>query len=106
MIVVRYNRIETTLTVKGHAGAAPEGKDIVCAAASILAFTADACAKEQREKYLPTVTMNKKTGDFRVACRPGKSSATPCRRMLDVIFTGFEILASAYPDFVRTEKED
>jgi len=29
-----------------------------------------------------------------------------CRDVLDTVFTGFEILAGEYPDYVRTNKED
>lgn len=104
MIKVKYNRRETVLHVKGHAGLAPAGKDIVCAGASTLTFTAVACAQDNQEKFMPSITQ--RDGEIRIACSPGKSYVTPCRRMMDTIFTGFEILASDYPDFVRAEKED
>ena len=104
MIRAIYNRKDTELTVKGHAGLAPAGKDIVCAGASTLAFTAIACAQDNGDKFFPSISQ--KGDEIRIACNPGKSYVTPCRRMMDTIFTGFEILASDYPDFVKAQKED
>lgn len=104
MIRARYDRRAYCLTVEGHAGAGAKGRDLVCAAASALAFTAAACAEDGREKFLPAVCRGE--GRLRVACRPGRRHAAACRRMLDTVFTGFELLANQYPDFVRAEKEN
>jgi len=104
MIRATYNRQETRLTVKGHAGSAPKGQDLICAAASILGFTAVACAEDNKDKYFPAITQH--DGELRIECSPLKSYITPCRRMLDTVFTGMELLESEYPDFVRTERED
>ena len=104
MIRANYNRKETILTVKGHAQSAPKGEDLICAAASILAFTAVAAAEDNKEKYLPRITQH--DGEMRIECRPTSSYITPCRRMLDTIYAGYEILANEYPDFVRTTKEE
>ena len=105
MVEVRYDRRACTLSVCGHAGAAPHGEDLVCAAASILGFTAVSCAEEHRESYLPSALA--KDGEIRISCRPTtRHRAEKCREMRDVIFTGFEILEKKYPDYVRTERED
>ena len=104
MVVARYNRKECTLTVKGHAMAGDKGTDLVCASSSILGFTAIACAENNLDKYMPRISKIDDT--LRIECNPGRSYVTPCRRMLDTIFTGYEVLASAYPNNVRTEKED
>lgn len=104
MVVARYNRKECTLTVKGHAQTGPKGTDLVCASASILGFTAVACAEDNRERFMPNISQIDDT--LRIDCRPGRSFVTPCRRMLDTIFTGYEVLEEAYPNNVRTERED
>lgn len=104
MVVARYNRKECTLTVKGHAQTGPVGTDLVCASSSILGFTAIACAQDNMEKYMPRISVIEDT--LRIECNPGRSYITPCRRMLDTIFTGYETLEKAYPNNVRTEKED
>lgn len=104
MICVAYNRDETELTIKGHAASAPKGQDLVCAAASVLAFTAEACAEDNRDRFLPRIV--KRDGEMRILCRPKKSHLAACRRMMDTVFTGYEILEARYPAFVITEKED
>lgn len=104
MINVTYNRRETTLTVKGHAQSAPKGEDLICSAASILAFTAIAAVQDNSDKFLPRITQH--DGEIRIACSPTSSFITPCRRVLDTINTGFEILANEYPDYVRAKRED
>lgn len=103
MIRVAYNREETELTIKGHANSAPQGQDLVCAAASVLAFTAAACAEDNRARFLPQIV--KREGEMSIRCSPKKSHLAACRRMMDTVFAGYEILASRYPDFVRTIKE-
>lgn len=104
MIRVSYNRKETIMTIKGHAGAAPAGQDLVCAGASTLGFTLIAALMDSKEKFMPNISQQ--SGDLRIACRPGKSHVTPCRRVMDTIFTGYEILANDYPDFVIAKRED
>ncbi len=104
MIRVRYDRRGLALTVEGHAGAAPKGQDLVCAAASALAQTAAACAEDGADRFFPAVCRSE--GRLRVACRAPKRHAAACRRMLDTVFTGFELLSSQYPDHVRAIKEN
>ena len=104
MTSAKYDRKNCTLEVRGHAGNNVPGEDVVCAAASALAFTAVACAQDNSEKYIPSIAVYGDT--VRIACSPLKSYVTPCRRMLETVFTGFELLAESYPDNVRTERED
>ena len=106
MINVTYSRRDTTLTVKGHALAAPKGKDLICAAASILAFTVLEIAEENAEKFLPSVLMENDSADFRIVCNPSDGQLGRCRDVLDTVFTGFEILANEYPEYVRVTKEE
>ena len=106
MIHVKYDRKRMVLSVKGHAGFAPEGQDIVCAAASILACTAAAAVQDNAEKFFPVISQSKKDAEMRVECRPAGGNISSCRRVLDTIFTGYELLAGRYPDHVKAEKED
>ena len=63
----RYNR----LTVTGHAGAAEPGHDLVCASASILAYTLAANVANMadngqvREPIIKTME-----GDTEISCKP------------------------------------
>ena len=104
MINVTYNRRETTLTVKGHAQSAPKGQDLVCAAASTLAFTAAEALRDEAERFYPSVVQ--RPGELRITCEPASGSRKACRRLLDTIWVGFEILANEYPDYVRSKRED
>jgi len=106
MTVATYNRRDTALTVKGHAGYANPGEDVVCAAASMLALTAIAVVQDNAATFYPVVSQSKKDGEMRIVCRPNGGSITSCRRVLDTIFTGYEILAGQYPDHVKAERED
>lgn len=104
MIRAVYNRRSLSLHLRGHAMSAPRGQDLVCAAASILAFTAEAALDDEAERFFPRVV--KKPGELRILCEPCSGSRKACRRLLDTLWYGFELLAQEYPDFVRAEKED
>ena len=110
MVVARFTMDEkkqsVTLKVKGHAGAAPQGYDTVCASASILAYTVAQNIKmaEARGmlKYSPTVKL--RDGDSIVSCRAkdDESYAELLHTYL-VIQTGYQLLAHNYPQFVAVE---
>lgn len=78
----------TGIDIRGHAGYAPAGQDIVCAAASILALTlADVCDGAEIER---------EDGHMRI--RGGDPTA--------IMFAarGFRLLSEAYPEFVEVNK--
>lgn len=104
MTVCTYNRRETTLTVSGHAGFDIRGKDTVCACASILTFAAAETIQDSAAKYFPAISIE--DGKVRIACNPRGGNIHPCRRVLDTIFMGFEILENQFPNYVRTEREE
>ena len=104
MIRARYARRALTLSICGHARSAPKGEDLVCAAASILAFTAEAALQDEAERFYPRAV--KKPGELRLSCEPSAGSRKACRRLLDTLWFGFELLAREYPDYVKAEKED
>ncbi len=101
------------LTVEGHAGFAPHGKDIVCAAESILVQAMAGALDRLDEKLLY---------DFAVDGTPGSGcvgiTAVPTTRgwervrgVFENTMMGFSLLARNYPKYVSvayesTEKED
>lgn len=89
------------LQLSGHAGAGKWGTDIVCAAASILTYTAAAAAQQlYREGKLqkdPYIRLS--PGDARVVLEDNREA----RQTLGVIRTGLELLAVRYPKYVRFE---
>ena len=104
MIRARYGRRGLTLDLRGHALSAPAGQDLVCAAASALAFTAAAALEDEAERFYPRVVL--RPGELRISCEPAEGSRRACRRLMDTIWIGFELLSRDYPDCVSTEKEE
>jgi uncharacterized protein YsxB (DUF464 family) len=104
MIRARYGRRSLSLDLRGHALFAPKGQDIVCAAASALACTAAAALEDEAERFYPRVV--KRPGSLRIACEPAEGSRRACRRLMDTIWIGFELLARDFPECVSVEKEE
>ena len=105
MITVTLNRKAETLSlcVTGHAGFASMGQDIVCAAASILCYTAAQTALDLYEqgklRKKPRVDVGK--GDATVTLCPGNDAAAEAMVALHTVATGFALLAHHYPEYVR-----
>ena len=110
MITATFEKNDETKTlrlkVKGHAGQAEAGKDIICSSASILAYTVAQNIKmaESRGllKYSPTIKL--KEGNTIISCRAkdddcySESLHTYC-----VVQTGYQLLAHNYPQYVAVE---
>lgn len=107
MIKTRFEITENgrtlILNLKGHAGAADAGKDIVCASASILAYTV---AQEVTDMYnkgrlkkKPNIRLDE--GDATITCKPVKTSMTEALHVFKVAQTGFRLLANSFPDYVQ-----
>ena len=100
MLTVRIcHQQELCLLVTGHAGAGKRGQDLVCAAASILTYTAAATAQKLYEKgELPTapyIRLAPGSAQLRVS-----STRAGCD-LFEMIGTGFDLLAAQYPKNVR-----
>ena len=108
MIKVRFEKADKNLilTVKGHAGQAEHGSDIVCSAASILAYTvAQAVARMQeggKLKKKPTIRME--AGDTAITCKPTKQYYAEALHTFSVIQLGYDVLHHNYPDYVQLTK--
>lgn len=85
MISVIYEPGVPRLKLSGHAGYAPSGSDIVCAAASILAYTLAEGGAEIEERS------------------DGGMYITGNRRGMELIAGGYRLLAENYPKNVRFE---
>lgn len=81
------------LEMDGHAGAAPCGQDIVCAAASMLAY-----ALASRLDDMGRLTRREmEPGRVRI----GWEDTREAREASAVVEAGFRLLADAYPDHVQ-----
>ena len=104
MIEINYHRGYHRITVRGHAGSAEEGKDLVCAAVSALVLTAAAHVRRMEDKgctYSTAITVDK--GDAEIAVNPKAYFRLSIMHILDAICAGFEVLAKEYPEYVRYE---
>ena len=96
---------ELEVRITGHAGYAPGGKDIVCAACSTLAWVflrlfcrleeAGGCALRVRA-YRP--------GEVRFAARAAPGREGEFERLAGGMAEGFAALAEQYPGFCRVER--
>ena len=108
MIQVRFEKDgkNIILTVKGHSEQAEMGQDIVCSAASILAYTVAQMVEEMGEdgklKKKPHIRME--SGDSAVTCKPTKQYFNEALHTYTVAQTGYELLAHTYPEYVRLTK--
>lgn len=99
------SKSKVTLKVKGHAGAAEVGQDIVCASASILAYTLaqniEFAHTYGKLKSKPTIKFNE--GDCTISCRYKDESLPEVVHAFLVIQTGYALLSHNYPTFVELE---
>ena len=110
MVVAKFgmdaSRLMASLHVKGHAGQNAPGNDIVCASASILAYTLAQNLKISEEqghlKYSPKIKL--KEGDSIITCRAKDvESFNEVLHTFLVIQMGYVLLAHNYPQYVAVE---
>lgn len=104
MIAVTYDRANHRLTAEGHAYSGEAGHDLVCAAASMLAYTLARAVTEMDAAGAVTKScVMMEAGRTEISCRPGRGM----KRAVEVIFRticgGFDMLAATYPENVKWE---
>lgn len=88
-----------SLRLEGHAGYAEHGKDIVCASASILAYTL-ASIVDSFDEVNSVIDMT--SGDTTIRCKCEDEQTF--RKVADVYYyakRGYALLAQNYPQYVR-----
>ena len=101
MINVIYYRSENKLTVEGHAQSGNAGRDLVCASASILAYTLAAFVKSSyKAKQTKKPVLKLESGDTEVSCKARPRFKLAITLAFDTICGGYELLAKNYPDNV------
>ena len=99
MTTVFYDPDRLRLTVEGHAGYAPAGEDLVCAAVSVLCWTLISEA-EAEERYHTETVADDKRAYIDVRCSPEGATAYACSYLFDIIVSGFALLAENYPEYI------
>ena len=106
MIKVVYHRKDNRLTIEGHARSGEMGHDLVCSAASILAYTLAANVASMEEAgLLVDMSINMTPGDAEIMCNPNSSFKSTTTLTFDSICAGFNLLAHDYPDNISYEIE-
>lgn len=102
MISVRYYKNENRITVDGHALYGESGKDIVCAAVSILTYTLN-----ENLKGITTVKAVFDSGHATICCENDMSRFVKAKSDIDTIFNvickGYALLSESYPKHVSFE---
>lgn len=104
MIQVVYHRNFHRLSITGHAGAAEPGYDLVCASASMLAYTLAANVANMADNGQvrePVMKMNE--GDTEIRCNPRHNLKASVTLVFDSVCVGFELLAHDYPQYISYE---
>ena len=104
-VVITEREGKFGLKMTGHAEYSEKGKDIVCASASMLAYTlAQNVLDLDESSFLekkPTITL--KDGNAKVVCQPKGDQYYQCKYLYQIIMQGFHLLALNYPDNVSVK---
>lgn len=90
MIEVIYYKDSHLLTMDGHSGYSEAGTDIVCSAASILAYTLAEAVSNLNEPYIDL-----DIGCAEISCNQNDDTAN---LIFDTICAGYKLLADNYPE--------
>jgi uncharacterized protein YsxB (DUF464 family) len=108
MISVKFDKNDSTKTVslevKGHAGQAEAGKDIICASASILSYTVAqmVAIMEEQGKLTKKPVIKIKEGDAVIPCQAKTDEDyAEALHTYYVARVGYSLLAHNYPQYVE-----
>ena len=102
MIEITYHRRLNSLEMHGHANVGKKGRDLVCAAASILAETLILNAEWLKEQgALSHLEQSAEDGSVAVWCKPKGGMDSIVTLVMDTICMGFAALAEKYPKKVQ-----
>ena len=105
MLKVIFEQKDNKLSLKleGHAGQADIGHDIVCASASILAYTVAQFVKEAESSGCLNSTAEIKldSGDSVISCNPKDDMLIDMQNIYLFAEKGYHLLAHNYPQFVE-----
>lgn len=91
------------LTIRGHAGAAPKGEDLICAACTMLAYTAAQAVQfmDQQKKLNQKPKIDIRKGRATVIATPTKDTEAELMMAFWTVQCGAHVLAHNYPRHVR-----
>ena len=93
------------MTIKGHAGTAPKGEDLICASATMLAYTAAQAVQfmfeQDQLKKKPKIRI--KDGEATIIATPKEDAYAEVLHTFWVAQCGIHVLAHNYPQNVKLE---
>ena len=104
MITASFSRNDNGITLRltGHAGMAKKGEDIVCASATILAYTVAQSLQFMYEEggleERPHIRLDE--GDAEITAIPKKDTYNEALHTFFVAQVGYHLLAHNYPQYV------
>lgn len=105
MTNIKIDKLNNRLIVEitGHAGYNP-GNDIVCSAISMLTSTLSQCIIDEEMYGNVTVDyMSLQDGNVNMDFNYIDSAEDKINTIIDTLYTGYELLAEQYPDYVTLE---
>lgn len=102
MIQVTYHRAYHRLTVEGHAHSGEPGHDLVCAAASTLAYTLAANVANMADNgQVREPVMDMQPGKAEISCNPATRFNNTVTLVFDSVCVGFDLLAANYSEYLK-----
>ena len=91
------------MTLKGHAEAAPKGEDLICSAATMLAYTVAQAVQfmYEQDKLKRKPKIHIKDGDATIIATPTEDGYAEALHTFWVAQCGAHTLASNYPEAVE-----
>lgn len=104
MIEITYYRSYHRVTVTGHAHSAEPGQDLVCAGASVLAYTLAANVANMADNgQVRQPVINLEEGNAEIGCNPRHNLKNSVMLVFDSVCMGFQLMAKDYPQYVSYE---
>ena len=109
MITIKFyqkpNEGSIHMALKGHANAAPKGEDLICASATMLAYTVAQVVQFMHEqgklKKKPKIVL--KEGNALIIATPTEEAYAETLYAYWVAQCGVHVLARNYPEYVKLE---
>lgn len=99
MINVRYDG-RYAIDIRGHAGQAVCGHDLVCAGASVLIYALAEYLNSNAQKC-KKLDVSLKSGQGRIIAIPFEEHASEVLSAFETAVHGYMHLAQGYPDYIR-----
>ena len=106
MVRVQINVNRHALIIKGHAGAAEPGRDLVCCAVSTLAETLSRYLETRMEDGALEMLMDKvEPGNVQIIAWPESTNEKQIRALFEMIREGYRAIAEEYPQYIKLRED-